>query len=176
MICAVILVGALTGASAVGGAKEDTSGPSAPAVRRTFHRALREFDRFLDHHPLPEDDLRINPTLITDRSYLGQHTELNEFLAANPEVLRGLRVYPRYYLFRALLRQASIPVRYSEIAQLKRVFDIQPEVENALNRDPESIRSPTFLRAHAPLYDFINTHAILRNAFFSREDSLVQKS
>jgi hypothetical protein len=67
-------------------------------------------------------------------------------------------------------------VRYAEIAQLKGVPDAKPETEQALNRDPESIRSPTFLRAHAPLYDFLNQHPILRNAFFSHGDSLVQKS
>lgn len=157
-----------------------TENPSAvvapPAPLRTVHRALREFDRFLDHHPLPEDDLRLNPNLITDRTYLGKNLALNDFLTANPEVVRGLKINPRYYLFRALLRQASVPVRYADIVQFKGVLDAQPEMEQALNRDPESIRSPTFLRAHAPLHDFLNQHPILRNAFFSHEDLPVKKN
>jgi hypothetical protein len=177
MICAVSLIGLLLGKIPFAQAADNPSAPPPPSpALRSVHRALREFDRFLDHHPLPEDDLRLNPNLITDRIYLGKNLELNDFLAANPEVLGGLKMYPRYYLFRALLRQASVPVHYAEIVQLKSVLDAEPEMEKALNRDPESIRSPAFLRAHALLYEFLNQHAILRNAFSSHEDSTVQKS
>ncbi len=176
LICAAILVGPVLGGGTFARATEKTSEPvTPPPGLRTVPRALREFDRFLDHHPLPEDDLRLNPKLITDPIYLGKNLELNDFLSANPGVLLELEMYPRYYLFRALLRQASVPVHYAEIVQLQGVLDAQPEMEKALNRDPESIRSPAFLRAHAPLYDFFNQHTILRKAFFFREDSLIQK-
>ena len=35
--------------------------PSPPKSLFTVRRALREFDRFLDHHPLLEDQLRLDP-------------------------------------------------------------------------------------------------------------------
>jgi hypothetical protein len=137
------------------------TGEPPPAPAMVVHRALREFDRFLDHHPLLEDELRLNPSLIGDIDYLKKHLELSEFLRATPWVIRGLQHYPRYFLYRALLRQASSPLRYSEIAQLREVFDAQPGLEQALVRNPEAIRDPAFLKEHALLRDFLIQHPVL---------------
>jgi hypothetical protein len=150
---AVQLLGWITLADA-----SDVSPPTALPVGR---RALREFDRFLDHHPLLESELRLNPALTGDNAYLKKHAELRDFLGANPEVIRGLGHHPRYFLFRALLRQASSPLRYSDIAQLREVFDAQPDLERALVQNPEAIRDPAFLQEHAVLRDFLIQHPVL---------------
>lgn len=141
-----------------------------------FRRALREFDRFLDHHPLLEDDLRLAPTLISDPGYLKKTPELRAFLGANPQVARGLDVYPRYFLYRALLRQAGTPLGFPEIAQLKDVFEQEPELAQLLAKTPESIRDPVFLAQHARLRAFLDQHAALRRVFLAQESSSPKKS
>jgi hypothetical protein len=157
---------------AVGRAAEAAAVTTTPPnALTTVRRALREFDRFLDHHPLLEDELRLNPALAEDPAFLEKNPELREFLGANREVREGLKLYPRYFLYRALLRQASVPLRFSEIARLKDVFDRQPSLERALVQRPESIRDPEFLGAHAPLRDFLTLHPILGQAFLSRRES-----
>jgi hypothetical protein len=139
--------------------------PTPPAMRR----ALREFDRFLDHHPLMEDELRISPAFVVDQTYLKENPELNDFLGANPDVLPAIKHYPRYFLFRALLRQADAPLRYPEIAQLKEVFDQDPSIELALAKSPESIRTPAFLQVHPLLGNFLAKHPVLGNVFLPRQ-------
>jgi len=139
-----------------------TSG-SRPDVRR----ALREFDRFLDHHPLLEDDLRLDPQLTADRAFLEKNPELRDFLHANPNVAAGLKTYPRYFLNRALLRQASAPLSFAELAPFKALFQAQPELEQALKESPESIRDPLFLAAHPALHEVLLGHPALAQVFLS---------
>ena len=140
----------------------DTSLTAAlPAVRRS----LREFDRFLDHHPLLEHELRLDPALTGDNAFMERHAELRDFLGANPGVVQGLKHYPRYLLYRALLRQASGPLSYSDIALIREVFDAQPDLERALVQNPEAIRDPAFLEEHARLRDFLARHPALGQVF-----------
>ena len=148
--------------------------PPPPAPMTVVRRSLREFDRFLDHHPLVEDDLRLDPALTGDNIYLKKHLELRDFLAANPEVIRGLKHYPRYFLYRALLRQANAPLRYSEITQLRAVLDEHAALERALAENPEAIRDPAFLREHPLLRDFLDQHAELGQVFLPCPEPLAK--
>ena len=157
----VIMAAQLLGWLALARASE----PPPPVALSTVRSALREFDRFLDHYPLLEDELRLNPALTGDSAYLKKCPELRDFLSANPDVVQGLKHYPRYFLFRALLREASVPLRYSEIAKLREVLDEEPAVERALAKTPEAIRDATFLQEHARLRSFFEQHSTLAQAF-----------
>ena len=136
-----------------------------PGSRSGVRRALREFDRFLDHHPLLEGQLRLGPGLTASPAFLDENPELRDFLRANPRILEGLKIYPRYFLNRALLRQACVPVSFVELAAFKELFRQYPALELELGRDPESIRNPGFLNARPPLRDFLVQHPVLGRAF-----------
>lgn len=145
---------------------EHAAPPSSPTqTHAVVRQALRELDRFLDHHPLLEDDLRQNRELVSNQDYLKRNPELCDFLKTHPDALVGLKTFPRYFLYRALLRQASGPLRYIEIAQLKDVFDQQPTIERALDEKPELIRDPTFLQSHPNLREFLVDHPVLGKVF-----------
>ena len=131
-------------------------------------RALRDFDRFLDHHPLLEDQLRLEPALCTDASFLQTNPELSDFLRVNPRVAEGLTIYPRYYLNRALQRQASEPVSFRDLGTLKELFQRDPKLELELNINPELIRDPGYLSTHSALHDFLVQHPPLAKVFLPR--------
>jgi hypothetical protein len=139
--------------------------PPLPISRPAVRRALREFDRFLDHHPLLEDQLRVNPQLSTNQAFLKENPELRDFLRANPKVAEGLKIYPRYFLNRALLRQASAPVSFRELALFRDLFQQQPKLEQELTENPELIRDPVFLESHPALRDFLVQHPVLARVF-----------
>jgi hypothetical protein len=145
----------------------DTAEPPAPppGSRREMRRALREFDRFLDHHPLLEDQLRLNPPLTASPSFLNKNPELRDFLLANPNVVEGMNAYPRYYLNRGLLRQANAPLSFKELAPFKDLFQQHPEIQQELTANPELIRDPSFLESHAALHDFLVGHTALAQVF-----------
>ena len=142
-----------------------TSGPT-PKVRD----ALREYDRFLDHHPSLEDQLRLSPRLAADPAFLGKNPELQAFLTANPEVTVGLQAYPHYYLNRALLRQASGPLPSADFAPLRDLFQQEPKLEQLLKGKPELIRNPLFLKTHPALHNVLTGNPALARVFLPPAD------
>jgi hypothetical protein len=139
--------------------------PVLPNSLSAKRRALREFDRFLDHHPLLEDQLRIDPDLITDKAFLEKTPGLLGFLKENRNVVDGLKLYPRYFLNRAFLRQASAPISFSSLAAFRDLFQQQPTLERALTANPELIRDPAFVKSNAALRDFFAAHPGLAKVF-----------
>jgi hypothetical protein len=127
--------------------------------------ALREFDRFLDHHPVLEERLRLAPQLTQDPAFLEKNPELRDILAANPRIPEGLAHYPRYYINRALLRQANGPLAFREFAPFRDLFLQQPGLERQLTANPELVRDPTFQASHPLLRDCLLAHPALGRAF-----------
>lgn len=149
----------------VGSAEAESAGATNSDSLPDVRRALREFDRFLDHHPLLENQLLLDPSLTAQRAFLERQTELRTFLAANPKILAGLALYPRYFLNRALLRQASAPVSFAELAPFRDLFQKEPEIQKHLSENPELIRDADFLKANPVLHDCIVQHPALSRVF-----------
>lgn len=145
-------------------ADEPAPAPNSPSAARA---ALREFDRFLDHHPMYEELLRLDPRLAANKTFLEKNTELRDFLHSNPNVAEGLKKYPRYYLNRALLRQANAPLSFRDLAPLKDLFHEQPALEQALTQNPALIRDRAFLESHPALRDCLVQHPPLARVFFA---------
>jgi len=171
------LLGWITSARAVEPPGATALPPSAPPpiFRPAVRRALREYDRFLDHHPLLEEQLRLDPPLAASPAFVDQNPELGDFLRANPFVAEGLKIYPRYYLNRALLHQASAPVSFADLTPFKTLFQQQPGLEQLLTKNPELIRDAGFLGSHAALYDFLIQHPPLARVFLPSPATPVTK-
>lgn len=156
----------LSGVSPAQGAASRLTG-QPPAVRR----AMWEFNRFLDHHPLLETQLRLNPVASSDAAYGRRNREYAAFIKANPLVVGELKRHPRYFLYRALLRQSTVPMRYSDIAQLRTVLDSSPDLERALVRNPAAIRDPAFLQRQPLLRASLAQNPLLGQEFLPHSQS-----
>ena len=139
--------------------------PPPPNSLTIVRRALREFDRFLDHHPLLETRLRINSHLVTNKDFLDKNPELAGFFRANPDVADGLKIYPLYFINRALLQQASAPLSFRELAPLRDLLQQQPKLEQALIENPELIRDQEFVDSHLSLHECLVRHPALARVF-----------
>ncbi len=167
MFFAAQMLGWITYAQAAEGAAPAASAPPPPPPNSltAVRRSLREFDRFLDHHPLLEDNLRREPTLTTDRAFQAKNPDLQIFLTANPNVISGLQIYPRYFLNRALLREANAPLTFGELSPLRDLFVQEPGLERALTQNPMLIRDPAFLQSHKALGDVLGGNPVLARVF-----------
>jgi hypothetical protein len=152
-------------------AEEPSKNTGAQTSRGVLRRSLREFDRFLDHHPLLENQLRLNPQLVTADSFLKENLELRDFLHANPNAIEGLKIYPRYFLHRALIRLASGPLSFRDLAPIDELFLQSPKLEEVLTRKPELIRDPAFLESNAVLRDCLIQHAVLARVFLGQSET-----
>jgi hypothetical protein len=131
-----------------------TQSPAPAAPRGPAADTTRALDRFLDHHPLLEDKLRVSPQLVSDAGFLAQNPDLRDFMRSNPVAVR-LSADPRHLLYRALLRQASAPLPIRELEVFDELLDHEPALERALNENPESIRESRFLKRHPALHEFL---------------------
>ena len=153
-------------------AKASDATPSSPPPtaaitdqRRAAFQLLRELDRFLDHHPLIENDLRPDPALLESAAYLEIHPALRQFLETNPEVSAALKSEPRHLLHRALRREANVPLKWSEVVQLDAFLNRSPAVERQLTSDPALIRAPGFLATRPQLREFLAQNTALARGF-----------
>jgi hypothetical protein len=133
--------------------------------RPATYELLRELDRFCDHHPLTENDLRVRPSLLENAAYLGKNPALRQFVAVNPDVGTALKNTPRHFLHRALLREANVPLKWSEVAQLDAFLNQNPAIEQQLVRNPALIRASQFLEARPRLREFLEQNAALARGF-----------
>lgn len=131
----------------------------------SVRHALREFDRFLDHHPRLEEELRLHPAYLQDAHYQRRNPALRDFLAANPRLPAGLDLHPHYFLHRALLREATAPLRFFELTPLMELLERQPALAQMLSRKPDAIRDPAFLADHDELHALLRQHPPLDRAF-----------
>jgi hypothetical protein len=146
--------------------RPDPPPPAAiPDQQRATYELLRELDRFCDHHPLTENDLRVRPFLLENAAYLGKNPALRQFVAANPDVGTALKSAPRHFLHRALRREANAPLTWSEVAQLDAFLNQYPAIEQQLVGNPALIRSHQFLEARPRLREFLEQNAVLARGF-----------
>jgi hypothetical protein len=150
-----------------------TPPPSAAVTdqRQAAFQLLRELDRFLDHHPLIENDLRVRPSLLENAAYLGKNPALRQFVAVNPDVGTALKSTPRHFLHRALLREANVPLKWSEVAELDAFLNQFPAIEQQLVRNPALIRAAQFLEARPRLREFLEQNAVLARGFLPSASS-----
>jgi hypothetical protein len=145
-----------------------------PGKRPSDTDSTRALDRFLDHHPLLEEKLRVNPQLVGNTTFLAQNPDLRDFARSSPAATARLSTEPRHLLYRALLRQANVPLPMRELEVFSELFDQEPALERALNENPESIRDPEFLKRQPALHRFLLQRPRLAAVFST--PSVVQKT
>ena len=167
----MVFLGSAPGLSSLMAAGDEPHPVPSPAPaaitdqRRATIEALRELDRFLDHHPLIEVDLRLESCLLESPAYVERHPALHQFLTTNPEVGPVLQTEPRHLLRRALRREANTPLRWSDVIRLDAFFDQNAAVEQQLVRNPALILTPGFLAAEPKLREFLAQDAALARGF-----------
>src|SRR5262245_60811814 len=70
--------------------------------RDITRQELQNFDGFLDQHPNIEQDLKKNPKLLNDATYLSAHPDLKQFLDTHPGVRAEASENPRIFMNREL--------------------------------------------------------------------------
>jgi hypothetical protein len=143
----------------------NSSASATAEVHPSAGDATRALDRFLNHHPLLEEQLRISPQLADDATFLARNPDLRDFARSNPDAIKRVSADPRHLLYRALLRQAHAALPMREMAVFDEVFDREPALERALNANPELIRDAAFLQRQPALKKVFRDQPRLAAAF-----------
>ncbi len=130
----------------------------------TTRAELDRFDDFMDHHPAVAKDIRQNPSLLTDRSYLSSHKELADFMEDHPGVREEVRENPQAFMARERRFEAKGgDIDRGELARADQFFDRHPGVYNELKKNPKLVDDPNYLAKHEELREFLQSHPEIRS-------------
>jgi phage-related protein len=147
----------------------NTSAGTTDATREE----LANFDRFLDNHPILEQELGSNPSLVNDPNYVQREPDLQIFLSHHPAVKAQMERDPQYLAQRKDLAETNSPNHESANASLDRseadqmtgFLNAHGEIKDSLKENPALIDDSTYLSSHPDLQIFVNQHPRARYEF-----------
>jgi hypothetical protein len=120
---------------------------------------LTNFDKFLDSHPVIDQDLKQNPGLVKDSAYLTKHPELKQFLDTHPGVREEIRENPNTFMKREnRFEKSGNDLTRPEVKNFDEFLDKHQAIDKELSTHPELVNDPAYLAKHPELNNFLNSH------------------
>lgn len=127
---------------------------------------VANFDQFLDKHPDIDKQLTANPSLINNPDFVEDHPELGKFLASHPEVSEELKENPRDFMQReqrfdmaetklARTDAQNPDLTTKQVAAFDKFLDHHKSIEKDLQKDPNLVNDPKFIKNHHDLQSFL---------------------
>ena len=153
-------------------------------------KEVSSFDHFLDKHPDLDKKLDANPGLVNDPDFLNHHHELKTFLKDHPEVREEMRENASAFMRREQrfdnvdnrARSANPDLNRKELASFDQFLDHHKNIDKDLEKDPNRINDPKFLKEHSDLRKFMEKHPQISEEFkenprdFMRQESRFERS
>jgi len=154
---------------------------------------LAAFDQFLDSHPELSELIRKDPSLVNDKEFVENHSDLQSYLQQHPEVGEDLRQNPNavMHLEERYDRRTDgdrdrdrndRDITRTELANMDRFMDSHPEIAEQLRKDPSLVDNKQFVQGHPALQEFLANHPGVReeykenpNAFMHQEQRFDQR-
>lgn len=151
------------------------------AFRRDANRDALNLDRFLDNHREIGEQVRKNPSLLDNRSFVDSHPALQAYLQDNPGVRDQLRQDPN-----ALMRQAEFDNRdlkpqdrdlaHERMADFGGFLGSHPDIQKDLSRDPSCVKDHRYMQDHADLNAYLDAHPDVRNDLIANPQDFVHRA
>jgi phage-related protein len=159
------------------------------------HQQLAAFDQFLDNHPELSEQLRKDPSLVSNQEFVNNHPDLQRYLQEHPEVREDLNQNPSAVMNqeqrfdrredrdadrdrdRGGERDRNSDITRGELSNMDRFMDSHPEIAEQLRKNPALVDNKQFVQDHPALQEFLASHPGVReemkenpNAFMHREE------
>jgi hypothetical protein len=156
----------------------DAGMQSNDAYRRDVNRDAMNFNRFLDDHREIGEQVRKDPSLLDDRTFVDSHPALQAYLQDNPGVRDQLRQDPN-----AFMRQADFDNRdlnaenhdpmHDHMADFGGFLGSHPDIQKDLSRDPSCVRDHQYMQDHAELDAYLTAHPDVRSDLMANPQDFV---
>ena len=130
---------------------------------------LANLDRFLDSHPEIAEQVRRDPSLVNDRTFVKNHPALQEFFEQHPGVREEVRENPNGFMHQEQRfdRREDAPYRdrdvtRGELASMDRFLDSHPEIAEQLRKNPALVKNREFVENHPALEEYLQQHPQVR--------------
>jgi len=125
-------------------------------------RELRDFDEFLDSHPVTAQSLRAQVGLVEQPKFQENHPDLMKFLDTHHGVRDQLLGHPYWFIRREHhyeeLKQYDHRLTRAELGRFDGYLERHPEVAKALQSNPRLLDDATYLKEHNELRNFMVAH------------------
>ncbi|HTB96874.1 MAG TPA: hypothetical protein VK716_07680 [Terracidiphilus sp.] len=147
--------------------------------RDSDRREVVNFSRFLDSHREIAEQVRKDPSLVDNRTFVENHPVLQAYLQENPGVRDQLRQDPN-----AFMRQEDVlahnehqrdndPMRM-HMADFGGFLGNHSDIQNDLSRDPSKVTDHDYVQHHAELNTYLNAHPDVRAELMANPQGFVQ--
>lgn len=170
---------------------EETQNPNPDVTQGE----VASFDAFLDSHPAIDRELRSNPSLISNTTWVQNHPQLQAYLSDHPRVRGEILENPSYFIHREDRYEArerergrnedrdtdrgqngNPDVTRGEVASFDQFLDRHPEIDRQLSANPSLANDAQYLQQHPELQAYLRDHQNVRaelsenpNGFMNRE-------
>ena len=164
-------------------AQSAPSQDSRPAQDSDITRQeLAGFDQFLDSHREIAEQLRKNPSLVNDHTFVEQHQALQTYLREHPAIREELKENPNAFMrqeerFDRREDARDRDISRQELASFDRFLDGHREVAEQFHKNPSLVNDREYLQKHPELQAYLSEHTGVReelrenpNAFMRQED------
>jgi hypothetical protein len=141
----------------------------------TTRREIAGMDNFLDSHPEIAEQLRKDPSLINNASWVQNHPALQEYLQSHPGVREEFSENPSAFMRREERYDRRDDGR--AMADMDRFLDSHREIAEQLRKDPSLINNRQWVENHPALQEYLQSHPEVReelkanpSAFMEREE------
>jgi phage-related protein len=144
----------------------------------TTRRELANMDQFFDSHREVAEQLRKDPSLINNTTWVAQHPALQEFLQTHPGVREEFTENPNGFMRhenRFDRREDDRDTTRRELANMDQFLDSHREVAEQLRKDPSLIDNRQWVEKHPALQEFLETHPGVREEFRENPNAFMQR-
>ena len=147
--------------------------------------AMASMDRFLDGHPEIAEQVRKDPSLLTNEQFVKQHPALQTYLQQHPQVRDEIAQNPNNFMQReqhfdqredGMDRNGMDRDRNrGEMASMDRFLDGHPEIAEQVRKDPSLLTNKKFVDQHPALQTYLQQHPQVRQEVAENPNNFMQQ-
>lgn len=141
------------------------------------HRELNNFDQLLQQHPEFAEQVRQDPSLLNNPTYLSNHPELQSWLSSHPGVAQQLKNNPQAFVeHERNYNQHLANEHRDQVHSYDEVLKNHPELAEQLTKNPALANDPTFLKNHPQFANYLQTHPAVAEDLKNHPEAFQQKA
>jgi hypothetical protein len=130
----------------------------------TQQRDLANLDRFLDGHREISEQVRKDPSLVNNPTFVQNHPALQAYLQSNPGIRERLSEDPKGFIYHSEADNANSnrDPMHDHMADFGGFLRNHSEIQKDLTKDPLVVKDNGYVQNHTELVAYLNAHADVR--------------
>jgi hypothetical protein len=140
-----------------------------------LQRNYADLDRFLDGHREIAEQVRKDPALVNNQTFVKNHPALQAYLQNNPEVRERLSEDPKGFIYHAEAENpdSNRDPMHDHMAEFGGFLRNHSDVQKEIVRDPNVVKDHDFVQNHGELDAYLSAHPDVRSELMADPQGFV---